>query len=196
MKSPLTEKDYARAALNLGVEVAVIKAVATVESSGGGFIKGSDRPKILFEGHKFWERLEAHGIDPEFYEEGNEDVLYPSWTREHYIGSIGEYGRLEKASTIHLPAALESASWGKFQVMGYHWKALGYESIQTFVHKMYESEGAHLDSFVRYIKANGLADELQRHDWEGFAKKYNGPGYKANAYDIKMANAYARYKNA
>jgi len=190
----LTEQDYQKAAQELGVEVAVIKAVTVVEAPKGGFIKGTDRPTILFEGHKFWERLEAHGIDPELYEEGNEDVLYPTWTREHYKGGLSEYLRLEKASKIHLPAALESASWGKFQVMGYHWKALNYPSVQDFVNEMYKSEGAHLEAFMRYVKVNGLADYLRAHDWSGFALGYNGKGYRLNKYDTKMAEAYERYR--
>ncbi len=196
MKPKLTEQDYHRAAQELGVEVAVIKAVAAVEAPKGGFIKDSDRPRILFEAHKFWERLEAHGIDPELYQEGNEDVLCPTWqeARELYKGGLSEYLRLEKASKIHIPAALESASWGKFQIMGFHWRSLGYESAQQFVNKMYESEGTHLDAFVRYIRVNGLADELQRHDWTGFALRYNGKGYRLNKYDTKMAEAYERFK--
>lgn len=194
MKPQLTIEDYERAAGVLGVEVAVIKAITEVEAPKGGFLKGTDRPTILFEGHKFWERLEAHGIDPELYQEGNEDVLYPTWTREHYKGGIREHLRLEKASKIHLPAALESASWGKFQVMGFNWKSLGYASIQTFVNKMYEGEGAHLEAFVRYVKFNGLAEYLRTHDWAGFARRYNGKGYKANAYDTKLAATYEKYK--
>lgn len=196
MKPSLSEQDYERAAEMLNVEVAVIKAVAHVEAPRGGFIPNTDKPHILFEGHIFWRRLEAFGMNPEDYWKGNEDILYRSWTRKHYRGGLGEYERLEKASKIHLSAALESASWGKFQVMGYHWKALGYESIHDFVNRMNESEGAHLDAFIRYIRVNGLADELQRHDWAGFAYKYNGSGYAENKYDTKMAEAYERFKNS
>ncbi|MGH7850519.1 MAG: N-acetylmuramidase family protein, partial [Thermodesulfobacteriota bacterium] len=191
----LTQQDYQRAAQELGVEVAVIKSVTAVEAPKGGFIEGTDRPTILFEGHILWQRLEAYGIDPELYQEGNEDVLYPTWTREHYKGGLGEYLRLEKASKIHLPAALESASWGKFQVMGFNWKPLGYPSIDDFVRKMYESEGAHLDAFIRYVQVNGLADSLRGHDWPTFARGYNGKGYRLNQYDTKIASAYQRFKD-
>lgn len=198
MKPKLTEQDYSRAAQELGVEVAVIKAVAKVEAPKGGFIDGTDRPRILFEAHKFWERLEAHGIDPELYEEGNEDVLCQTWNeaRQHYKGGLSEHLRLEKASKIHLSAALESASWGKFQIMGFNWKQLGYESVQTFVSKMYESEGAQLDAFIRYIKANGLAEALRSHDWRAFARGYNGKAYEANQYHTKLAEAFEVYQGS
>jgi hypothetical protein len=36
---------------------------------------------------------------------------------------------------------------------------------------------------------------LKEHDWAGFARKYNGPGYAENAYDQKLKNAYENFKN-
>ena len=36
---------------------------------------------------------------------------------------------------------------------------------------------------------------LQKQDWATFAKLYNGPAYKKNNYDSKLANAYARYQH-
>ena len=56
------------------------------------------------------------------------------------------------------------------------------------------SEKDQLEAFEGFVRANGLADELQRKDWAGFASRYNGPGYAANQYDVKMAEAYARLK--
>ena len=35
----------------------------------------------------------------------------------------------------------------------------------------------------------------KEHDWAGFARKYNGPGYAENAYDQKLKNAYENFKN-
>src|SRR5690606_34779310 len=48
----LSMADYQRAASALGVDVATVRAVADVESSGGGFL-ADGRPKILFERHIF-----------------------------------------------------------------------------------------------------------------------------------------------
>ena len=80
------------------------------------------------------------------------------------------------------------------QVMGYHWKALGYPSLQQFINDMYHSEAKQLEAMIRYIKVNNLVDELQRHDWAGFARGYNGAGYKRNNYDEKLRQAYNKYK--
>lgn len=188
----LSESDLNNVADDLGVELAVIKAVNEVESSGQGF--SGDKPKILFEGHVFWRQLKKHGLDPSSLTEGNENILYSRWTREHYFGGEREHERLEKAKKIHENAALESASWGLFQIMGYHWESLGYKSVKAFVKLMQKSEGEHIKAFGRFIIANNLTKYLKNKDWAGFARRYNGPGYKTNKYDEKLARAYNKYK--
>jgi hypothetical protein len=45
-----------------------------------------------------------------------------------------------------------------------------------------------------FIKANNLIDEIQRRDWAGFAKVYNGPGYEIQKYDQILATNYANAK--
>ena len=55
----LTENDFQRVADWLGVEMAVVKAVQTVETGGRGGFVAPGRPAILFEGHIFWREL--HG---------------------------------------------------------------------------------------------------------------------------------------
>jgi len=35
-----------------------------------------------------------------------------------------------------------------------------------------------------------LTGALKSKDWAVFARRYNGPGYQANAYDKKLARAY------
>ena len=186
----LTEADFIEVADDLGIELAAMKAVAEVEAGGSGF-KG-DKPKILFEGHIFWRRLKAHGIDPAPLLSGNENVLHKKWSRKYYRED--QYARLEKARQINEDAALESASWGMFQIMGFHWESLGYASAKAFVDLMYKSEGEHLKAFSKFMEVNNLVRHLKTLDWAKFARGYNGPAYAENKYDTKMANAYARHK--
>jgi hypothetical protein len=40
------------------------------------------------------------------------------------------------------------------------------------------------------------ADALRQRDWAAFARGYNGPGYRANRYDAKLAQAFARHSSA
>lgn len=189
------KKEFELSSISLNCEVPAIQAVAEVESRGGGFIGG--QPKILFEGHVFWRRLKAYGLDPnKLRTNESRDILYPKWTRRWYLGGVKEHYRLQEAVAIHREAALESASWGMFQIMGYHWRHLGYNSLQHFVNDMYESEAKHLEAFVRFIKADSvLLRAIREKDWARFARRYNGAGYLVNRYHIKMANAYKKYAN-
>lgn len=189
----LTLQDYQEVANRLGCEVAAVQAVAHVESLGGGFLSDGS-PKILFEGHVFWKQLKKRGINPHDHIAGNEDVLYTRWTKKHYVGGKEEYDRLEKAMRIYEDAAYASASYGEFQIMGFHWQAFGYEDAFTFVNSMRTARGQ-LDAFVRLIEVNGWAKYLRTLQWAEFAKRYNGPGYKRNNYDTRMASAYKRFNN-
>jgi hypothetical protein len=193
----LQESDIASLAGELQIETAVIKAVNTVESSGRGFFIDG-RPKILFEGHIFWKQLQQRGYDPAAMQAGFGDVLYPEWTRKYYYGDKREWDRLAKAISISpkadvAEAAYASASYGLFQIMGFHFKSLGYNDILEFVTDMKESEGMQLKIFGKFLVVNQLTDYLKNHQWADFAKRYNGAGYAANQYDTKLAKAYEKY---
>jgi len=185
------------------LELAVVKAVNQVESRGKGFFVGGE-PAILFEGHVFWRQLVKRGIDPKtLVNEGSKDVLYKSWTRKHYLGGSKEYTRLNKAANLKDSKAVKeaaycSASWGAFQIMGYHYEHLGYPSIENFVDKMYEHEREHLGAFGKFIDVNrykgkNLTHWLRTKNWANFARAYNGPGYKKNKYDEKLEAAYRKF---
>lgn len=101
--------------------------------------------------------------------------------------------RLELAVSLDREAALMSASWGKFQIMGFNYKKCGFKTIQEFVNAMYESESAQLKAFVAYIKNRNLADELQNKQFAQFAYYYNGAGFKKNRYDEKLLKSYLKH---
>lgn len=187
----LTEDDLVKAADTLGVRVAAIRAVNEVESRGEGFLPDG-RPVILFERHVFYKRLKARGFDADALAAKYPNIVSP--TPGGYMGKAAEYTRLAIAERIDADAAHESASWGAFQIMGYHWKALEYSSVADFVARMQRSEGDHLDAFVRFIAADtALLSALKGRKWAAFAKGYNGPDYARNLYDVKLARAYDRY---
>lgn len=188
----LTQDDYSRAAAALNVPVAAVRAVTEVESKGSGFLPDG-RPVILFERHIMRRQLEKVGrkdID-------ELQAKFPSYVNRQtggYKGGAAEHERFGIAATIHRQCAIESCSWGLFQVLGVHWKLLGYASVQDFVNAMYRSEGEQLDAFVRFIKANpNLLRALRAQNWAAFAAGYNGPSYRTNQYDTKLAAAYAKH---
>jgi hypothetical protein len=188
----LSDRDLVQAADLLGVPVAAIRAVNEVESRGQGFLPGDGRPVILFERHVFYKELKSRKIDADALAAKYPNLV--SSTRGGYMGGASEYSRLTEAVRLNSDAANESASWGAFQIMGYHWKALDYSSIDDFVSRMHRSEADHLDAFVRFIAADtALLSALKGKKWAAFAKGYNGPDYARNLYDAKLAQTYAKY---
>ncbi len=144
------------------------------------------RPKILFESRWFHKLTNgAHDGDPR-------GISTPNWVR-NYKGGAGEYERLESAISLDREAALKSASWGMFQILGVNHKAAGFADVEAYVAAQLVSEGNHLDAFVNFIFHNKLDDELRDLRWADFARRYNGPAYKKNRYDEKMAAAYAEF---
>jgi hypothetical protein len=91
-------------------------------------------------------------------------------------------------------AALGSASWGLFQIMGFHYQKVGFDSVDAYVKAMFQSEGHQLDAFINFIKAAKLDAHLRAKRWARFAKGYNGPGYAKNQYDKKLEAAYEKYR--
>ena len=190
----LSKEQFVTEATLLGCETEVVMAVAKVESNGNGF-QTDGQPKILFEGHIFWKQLLKAGVNPEKIQTGNEDILYPVWNPEKVrpLYNMDQYQRLNKAKAINHGAALKSASWGAFQIMGFNYAACGYVSVDDFVAAQ-ANEFAQLQCFSNFIKANHLNVNLVHLDWTGFALHYNGNGYAANHYDTKLEAAYKAFK--
>lgn len=174
MTHQLTIADFQRAASALGVDVATVKALAQVESKGEGFLPTGE-PKILFERHVF-SRLTG-GL----YDKTHPDISHPVWVKGTYGPESAQHRRLQRAAALDRDAALQSASWGAFQVMGFNWKAAGFKSLQAFINAMYAGLGGQLDAMVGFIKSDyDMTRALRRQDWASFARLYNGPAFSEN----------------
>lgn len=196
MSQNLTEQDFIAAAARLNAPLSAVKAVASVESAGNGFLSGG-RPKVQFEPHVMYSEL------TKLFGKARAE-LELSRHPDLVARSAGSYQSLEKenadmdraASAIDRTAALQSASWGAFQIMGYHWKTCGYATLQEFINAQYTAAGQ-LDSFVRFILADArLLNALRRKEWATFARIYNGPNYAKNRYDTKLADADKHFRGA
>ena len=188
----LSAADLQAAAEALDVSPAAVRAVNEVESLGNGFLPDG-RPVILFERHIMHRQLQRAGKDADALARQFPNLVNPK--RGGYVGNAGEHMRLARAVQIDEDCALASASWGAFQVMGFHWNLLDYPSVQHFVSAMRTSEAAQLDAFVRFVKADPtMLKALRAGKWATFAQLYNGPAYKANLYDVKLARAFDRYQ--
>lgn len=190
----LTDLQIQLQAKLLGIETAALRAVIEVECKSSGF-NADGTPVILFERHVMRQRLIANKRDIDLKLISVERPDLCNKTDGGYGLYSAQHGRLNAAAQYHRVSALESASWGIGQVMGYHWKSLGYESLQAFINAMYKDEASQLDAMCRYIKVNGLVNSLKNKDWKAFAHGYNGSAYAKNSYDVKLANAYKKALN-
>lgn len=190
----LSMRDLHKAAEQLDVPIACIRTINHVESRGCGFLSDG-RPVILFERHTMYRQLKAQGYDAESL-----SLRYPNIVNKQrggYAGNTAEHMRLKLAQTIDGTCAIASTSWGCFQIMGYHWERLSYASATAFADAMSTSESLQLDAFVRFIKTDPtLHKALKSRKWAEFARLYNGPAYRDNLYDIKLARTYAQYAQA
>jgi len=182
----LTDADIAAAAGSLGVEPAAVYAVSAVESGGRTGFDAKGRPKILFEARWF------HNFTKGIYDTSHPNLSQATWDGAKQYYKDDQWTRLSEAFALNQEAALKSASWGKFQVMGFNHN--GFADVFTFCTAMFQSEKEHLATFLAFCKDNNLVQYLKTRDWANFAKGYNGEGYKANRYDEKLADAYQEYK--
>ncbi|AEI47674.1 N-acetylmuramidase domain-containing protein [Runella slithyformis] len=82
--------------------------------------------------------------------------------------------------------AMNSTSWGMFQIMGFNFKAAGYSSVEAMLADYRKGEKQQLNSFVTLILDWGLDDELRNKKYAAFAARYNGPKYSINNYDVDL----------
>ena len=166
-----------------------LAAVAEVESGGDGW-DSSGLLKCLWERHWMWNRvriavpflsnpkLGGYTIDED------RDGINDSW--EKLADAAMRWG---------FDVAAECASFGKFQIMGAHWRALGYPSVGTFIATLSRSEADHYEALCRFIEVNGLAPALRQISQHpgtclAFARGYNGKGQRG--YDARLAAAFRR----
>lgn len=221
-------KEYAR---DLECEVNVLKAIAKVESGGrSAFWVINDTsqhkvhaPKIMFERHYF------HRLTNGKYDKTNPDISWKTGYRKSkflneadpkmHDGRVDkddirdnkqDYLRLINAYRLDKEAALKSASWGKFQVMGENHKLCGEPDLENFVAKMCKNEAGQIELLAGFIrnkpqawkdqknkklgKEMSLWDAVKDKNWHAIAFNYNGPEYKKeNDYGKLIKEAYEQY---
>jgi hypothetical protein len=188
----LTDDSWKRLAKSLEVEAAALRAVAAVEAAGSGFLPNDPtRPKVLFEGHAF------HRLTGGRFATQRPDLSYAKWDRTKYSGTLkGEWARLEAACNLDRAAALQAASWGMFQIMGFNYAYCGCPDVEAFVALQHAGADKQMECFARFVARPPYLAALQAKDWVAFAKAYNGPQHAKNNYAPKMAAAHATFATA
>jgi hypothetical protein len=186
----LTDVDFDTVAAELGVSHKLIRAVRKVEAPRGPF-DDEGRPSVLYERHV----ANRSTVPPGRFSTSHPDIFGPPYGAGGYGPFSVQYDRLAAACALDPDAAFKACSWGAFQVLGENATGLGYASAFDMALELTVSEAAHLDSFVRFVKANSLIDELRQcrpGDPEScipFVSRYNGPGFRRFNYHVKLAEA-------
>jgi len=175
-------------AMPFKIEAAAIMAFMEVETGGRGFAE--DTGKILIQFEPAWYRKVTHYAPSGLWSVNKVDVQSKEWMA------------FNDAFRLNREAALECTSIGLGQIMGFHWKRLGYESVHAMWNDAKLSLERQIWQICKFISTDiKLQSALKAHDWDGVASIYNGSGFRALAakygrepYDISMKNAYEKYK--
>lgn len=184
----LTDDDYRQVAEELGIEVAVIKAVVRIEA--GAKLEGFWAPGVPVANYsaslynRYAKKHKGRKIADEKVPDGLKGYALKEWTA------------LVNARKKNADAADMGTYWGMFQIGGAHYKLCGCESVEEMVEKMSESEHSQLKLFATFIKNAGMLESLRKKDWASFARKYNGPSYARRGYHTRMAKEYAKFRDA
>lgn len=208
IKRTLDDADIRRAAEVLCLPLSVIRAVVEVESPRGAFESdgaGGWRPTILFERHYFSNMtsgrfdgmrvpnapLPSPGRPDNWIISSPSRGGYGTYSAQHT--KLAYAAKLSREHSGTHDAAMMSASWGAFQIMGLYHAEAGHPTLQGFVNAMYRGIDRHLDAFIDLIRHRRLDLEIRNGNYHTFFTRYNGPAYKANKYDVKFHAARAKW---
>lgn len=188
------QADYRRAAARLDVPVAHIMAMIAVESSGETLwnVEGKLVPPVRFEAHWFGKLTNYR------FKDEHPGLSSVSWNPALAAGTrAGAWQQLERARALDTDAADQATSWGAPQIMGFHWKKLGFPSVAAFVDSMTANgDDGQMDAFVQFVLEDpALRASLRLGAWFDVERRYNGGGY-GGAYAVKLAAAAALYAGA
>jgi hypothetical protein len=167
----------------LRVEQRAMQAILAIESGGAAFRDG--RPVIRFEPHVFWN----------LWGKDNPDAFHANFQFENWRGDThrrrgpsdewlkmhgsqdDEWAALEQASALNRELAIQSASLGAPQIMGFNHIKCGYPNAVEMLAAFSASATPQIWAFASFIaNSPGCLEAMQAGDWLKFATIYNGPG--------------------
>ena len=191
----------------LGIDPDAAAAVLAIESSGNALTPSG--PVIRFENHIFFDRwgksqpatFAAHfAYDSSRRWQGQKWRAVPTepWTPCHANGQPGEWEVHRFAASLDEDAAITSTSIGLAQIMGFHFRRIGYDTPRQMLDAFAAGEGAQILGFFDFVATSPggrLTAAIRDLDWYAFAKGYNGSG-KFGDYGDKMKAAYDQLHTA
>ena len=152
---------------------ASLGAFIEVESGGSGFAKDTGKILIQFEPH--WFKRKVPYTPSGAWSVNKVDVQSKEWIAFNNAFSINPTG------------AMESTSIGLGQIMGFHFKRLGFKSVDEFWDFNKKSLRNQVWCIAKFIATDSnLLTAIKMLDWHKVAVLYNGAGYK------ELAKKYGR----
>jgi hypothetical protein len=168
--------DFKKLSIDFGIPSSTVRAIDFVESNGSGFDPLTGKIKIQFE---------------------------PSWFKKlaNIVINNGvenqakEWLAFNKAFAKNPDKAMQATSIGRMQVMGLHFKRLGFKSVSEMWDFAKISETNQLWLGLKFISTDArLLKAVRAKDWKKVAYYYNGSGYAINSYDKKLEEAEIKFR--
>ena len=169
-------------------EPAALASFIEVESGGKGF--DDKTGKILIQFEPIWMKRLAPYTPSGAWSVNKVDVQSKEWIA------------FNDAFPKNPNKAMEATSIGLGQIMGFHYKRLGYASVGAMWDDAKKGLERQVWQIAKFIETDkNLQTALKIGDWHKVATIYNGSGYKEIArkygrepYNLSMAKAYGKYK--
>ena len=186
--APPAEDDFMRIAERLGIDAAALGAVMDVEAPP--VVPPSGRTG----GRPSSSRATSSRGQEYRFDTSHPEVSPPRWDASHRRKDhAGRWQQFEEAFALDPDAAMKATTWGRFAILGLNHRTSGFETVGEFAHFLSESESNQYEAaLLGFIGGRQLGDALRRHDWEGFARKYTGPGAAARRRASQLQEAYER----
>lgn len=176
MSKKITKEQIEYLAIKNGYTFKRLNAVVKVESGGIGF--ASDTGKIIIQ------------FEPSWFKRKSPYTPSGKWSVNGVERQSQEWIAFNDAFSKNPNASMESTSIGMMQVMGFHYKLLGFKTVGEMWDYAKVSEANQLDLAIRFIKSKPSLDKaLKTGDAAKFAYGYNGEQYKKYKYDTRLIAA-------
>lgn len=176
MSKKLTKQQITDLAIKNGYTFARLNAFVQVESGGIGF--ATDTGKIIIQ------------FEPSWFKRKSPYTPSGKWSVNGVERQSQEWIAFNDAFSKNPNAAMESTSIGLMQVMGFHYKSLGFKTVGEMWDYAKVSEYNQLDLAIRFIKNKPKLDNaIKTGDAETAAYHYNGEQYRKFNYHTRLKNA-------
>ena len=176
----ITLSEIQQLAKDFGLKTSRVQAIKEVESGGIGFDSVTGKIIIQFE--------------PAWYKKMAPYTPSGKWSLNGVERQKQEWIAFNDAYFRSPDAAMQATSIGLMQVMGFHYKRLGFSSVGEMWTFAKQSEKNQLWLGLEFLRTDKIIFKaLIDGNWKVVAKRYNGAAYWKLGYDKKLMKADLKY---